>query len=181
IDTLALSSETNGPLTVTPSILAMNYVDASGGITTPNYDDQVTDPILMHHGLTLTVGGSAIELHSLGINIVNNLDGDHFVNSQTRTVIPEGRREIDLTMGLDWDVATMTTRAIWTNFLAGDTAALIATYSDGSSSVTLSFPYVTYSGIPAGADGPDAVAVDVTASADDSGPALSDAMTVSGL
>ena len=112
IDTLELASETNGPLLIHPSMLAMNYTDAVGGSVTPSYDDQVTYPILMHHGLTLTVDGDAIELNKLNLTISNNLDGDHFVNSQFRTVIPEARREIALTLGCDWDIQTMTTEAV---------------------------------------------------------------------
>ncbi len=181
IDTLELASETNGHLLIHPTMLAMNYTDAVGGSTTPSYDDQVTYPILMHHGLTLTVDGSAIELNKLNLTLNNNLDGDHFVNSQYRTVIPEGRREIALTLGCDWDIQTMTTRAVWTKFLSGSTAALIATYSDGSNTVVFTLPYVRIGAVPVSAGGVEPLYPDVTAFADDSGPAVSDAMTIGGL
>lgn len=181
IDTLELSSEANGPLLIHPSMLAMNYVEGAGGSTTPSYDNQVTHPILMHHGLILTVDGSAIELNKLNLTLNNNLDGDHFVNSQFRTVIPETRREIALTLGCDWDLQTMTTRAVWTKFLNGATAELIAKYSDGSNDVTFTLPYVRITAVPAVADGVDPIYPDVTAVADDSGPAVSDALTISGL
>lgn len=181
IDTLELASEVNGPLLIHPSMLAMNYTDAIGGSTTPSYDDQVTYPILMHHGLTLTVDGSSIELNKMNLTLNNNLDGDHFVNSQFRTVIPETRREIALTLGCDWDTQTMVTRAVWTKFLSGSTAALVATYTDGSNSVAFTMPYVRITAVPGVADGVDAMYPDVTAMADDSGPAVSDALTVAGL
>lgn len=181
VGTLELSSETNGPLTIHPTLVGMGYSDGAGGVTTPSYDDQVTYPILMHHGLTLTVGGNAIELHRFNATIENNLNMDHFVNSQYRTVVPEGRREINLTLGLDWDTLTMVTRAIWTNFLAGTTAQLVARYSDGVHYVSFTFPYVRYTGAPLGTEGVGDIVFDVTAAVDDSGPGVTDSMTVAGL
>lgn len=178
VGSLEMTSDTNGPLVLHPTFVGMGYTGAAGGITTPSYDDQDNYPILMHHGLTLTVGGSAIELHNLGLTILNNPEEGHFVNSQTRTAIPEGRREINLSLGLDWDIQTMTTRAVWTDFLAGNTASLIATYSDGSHSAAFTMGYVSYTGAPIGVDGPGAMTVDVSAVADDSGPASSDALVV---
>jgi hypothetical protein len=121
--------------------------------------------------------GGAIELHSIGHTINNNLADDHFVNSQYRTTIPEQRRTIELALNVDWDELTMVTRGLWTKFLSGATAALVAVYTDGAHTLTLTYPYVTVTGVPVGTDGPDYMRVDVTAVADDSGPGVADAMT----
>jgi hypothetical protein len=72
----------------------------------------------------------------------------------------------------------MTTRGLWTKFLSGEVADVEIILSDGTNTVTLDMPYVTISGIPVAVGGPEAIATDVTAHADDSGPGVADALTV---
>ena len=179
VNTLTMSSATNEPLLFAAACFGMNYVDAVGNVTTPTYDDQASNPIYMHSGMTLTVDSSSvIDVHSLSCEFSNGLNGDHFANSATRTVVPEGKREIGLTLNLDWDSVPMTDRGVWTKFLSGATASISAQYSDGSNTLTFAWPYVVYTGVPVDISDAGDITSDVPARACASAPGTRDEMTV---
>jgi len=144
IGTLVLSSESNNPLMINCNdILAMSIADDVAGTATSPIRT-ITDGLMMHHGLTVTVDGGTITCNSHVLNLENMLEDDHFQNSQSRTAIPEGDRIIHGTIIPDWSVANAVTRQTWTKFVSGATASIAAAYTDGTNILTLTMPRCHY-------------------------------------
>ena len=144
IGTLELNSESNLPLVVNVNdILAMSIADAVAGTQTAPIRT-ITDNLMMHHGLTLTVDGGSVTCNSMNTVIENMLEDDHFQNSRSRTAIPEGDRIVRGSMVPDWSVANAVTRGTWTKFVSGATASITAAYGDGTNTLTLTMPRCHY-------------------------------------
>jgi len=144
IGTLELTSESNNPLIVNVSdVIAMSVADAVAGTAT-SPTRTITNALMMHHALTLTVDGSAMYCNSYAMTINNALEDDHFQNSVSRVAIPEGDRIITGSVVADWSVLNAVTRGTWTKFVSGATASLSAAYSDGTNTLTFTMPRVHY-------------------------------------
>ena len=181
INQMQMQSSANNPVEVTASILPMSIaVGAAGSETTPDYGTTQNSPILMHHTLTLTYGGQTITCHSCNLTINNALEDDHWENSQSRTALPEGDRIITVNFGINWNVANMTTKAVWTNFVAsnGTNAALTYALTDGSTTWTFTMSNLELLTIPPASGGRGRVAPEVTAEAKSSAITADDALTI---
>lgn len=177
ITTLEMTSESNGPLVVTPTVVPMNVSDAAAGTgTSPTRT--ITDVLLMHHNLTLTVDAGTIYANSFGLTIDNLVEDDHFQNSQSRTAVPEGDRTVMGTVSMDWNVANAVTRGAWTKFLSGATASITAVYTDGTNILTFVMANCHYTaGGPAQADSRGTVPWEVPFQAKSSNAGISDELT----
>jgi len=180
IGTTELTSESNMPMLVSlDNILAMSVTDAAAGTQT-SPTRTITDSYIMHHGLTLTVDGGSMYCNSFMLRIGNELEEDHFQNSQSRTAIPEGDRLVVGQLVPDWSVANAVTRGTWTKFLSGATASITAAYSDGSNTLTFTMPYVHYheGTRPPSVDGRGTIFDDVNFQAKASAAGSADEITV---
>lgn len=155
IGTLELTSESNNPLIVNVNdVIAMSVTDAvAGTATTPVRT--ITDNLIMHHGLTMTVDGGSVYCNSLNLTLSNALEDDHFQNSVSRTAVPEGDRLVTGELTVDWSIANAVTRGMWTKFVSGATASITAAYSDGTNTLTFTMAQCHYheGDRPVGADG----------------------------
>jgi hypothetical protein len=95
VATATFSSDQNNPLTLAIEALGKNRV---GGATFPSLTNLTVKRPYTHHELTVSIDGTAYKVQSSRLSINNNLDGNRFLNSQTRTEIPEGERLVQLVL-----------------------------------------------------------------------------------
>jgi hypothetical protein len=175
ITTLELASESNGPLVVTVTVVPMGVTT---GVTADAATRTISDPLMMHHHLTLTIDGGSVYCNSLGLTLDNAVEDDHFQNSQSRTAVPEGDRLVSGNIAIDWNAANAVTRGIWTKFLSGATASLAMAYNDGTNTLTFTMAQVKYTaGGPPQADGRGTIPWEVPFSALSSAAGTQDEIT----
>lgn len=93
-----------------------------------------TDKPFIHGQLTLSLGGSSRQIDNFGITIDNALILDRFLNSLTRTELPESDRNITLECDNPFTIGDI---ALYEIAIAG--IAGVATFTNGLSVLTFTF------------------------------------------
>jgi len=105
INTATFRSGPNQPLQLEMDIQGKTE---TAGITFPSIASTVTNvPPYIHHEMVLTLGGTAYECSACEISIGNVLMLDRFMNSQSRTELPEQDRKITLKVTVPFSVTTL--------------------------------------------------------------------------
>lgn len=122
VNTATFTSQPNQPLRLE---LDVQGITETGGITFPSIAGTLSEKApYIHHDLTLTLNGSARKCSRLVVTINNGLILDRFMNSQSRTELPESDRIITIAADLpfgdesnlyDLSVAGIDGDAEWAN------------------------------------------------------------------
>lgn len=99
---------------------------------------------LTHRDSVLKIDTAAIPVEEISIEIENVLDADQFFNSQERLAVPETDRKVGGSVTPPWNADAYT--AALTKFYSGETAAIEATWTDGTHGLVVSLPQVYFTG-----------------------------------
>lgn len=133
VNTAQFASGMNRLLTLTMDLQGKTE---TGGITFPSISNTLTllQPYI-HHNLVVTLNSVTYVLDNVEVNINNALVLDRFLNSQTRTALPEGDRII--TLAADFPFGDETD-ALYNLAVAGIPGS--AVWTNGTVSLTFTFP-----------------------------------------
>jgi hypothetical protein len=139
VDQWSFSSSPNQALRLAMQIEALSEtVGNSGTFPSLTYD---TGAPFVHHDTSgaVSIGGTAYECASIQITGSNALKKDRFVNSQTRTELPETDREIRLSLLVPY---TSDTVSLYNGGTSG--VDVVITYTNGGLSVAFTFGKVIF-------------------------------------
>ena len=148
VNSAKISSRMNQPVQLAMDIQGKTETP---GITFPNITATLSllQPYI-HHNLVCTLGGSAYNVDNVEVDLSNALVLDRFLNSQTRTALPEGDRIITVAADFPFGDAT---DSLYNLAVAGLTSTNTLVWSNGAYSLTLTFVK-----LQAPTDGPEIVA-----------------------
>lgn len=135
VDKLTIASSAGSPvLTATLDILGKTETLGAAG-TFPSISASLTsDQPFLHQQLVCTLNSVVVLVYDVVITVDNMLDGSRFLNSQTRTDIPETGRRITVSMANPFNATDV---ALYNIAVAGITGTLV--YTNGSRVLTFSF------------------------------------------
>lgn len=135
INTMTLRASSGGVLTCGLDYLGLTEA-ASGSLTpTPTHNP----PYVMSE-CVLTIGGVAHPISEIVVAITNNLHGDSFYNSLTRTQIPAGRHVTTVTPTIPFDDAAA--EAMRVVGITGATCTVV--FTKGSNVLTFTIPNLKF-------------------------------------
>lgn len=97
VNTAVFSSDANTPLTLALETLGLTR---SEGATFPSLSNMTVKRPYTHHECTLSIDSASYAPAQVQLSVNNNLDGNRFFNSQSRTAILEGERLVQLSVML---------------------------------------------------------------------------------
>ena len=97
----------------------------------------------MFHDAVLTIGGTSYEFRECSVSIDHHLILDRFMNSQSRTELPETDRSVTVALSLPFNSTTL---ALYDTGVNG--AAVTLTWTNGSLFFKITLPYVQFPANP---------------------------------
>lgn len=150
VDTLTLSGSAGEALTLDLDLVGVDYDDTRSDLPTLNYD--LASRPFVFSGMVLTYGGVVRKTAEATLTVRHNLDRGRFFNSATLTNGVQQNRVITLAFNLP----SGENPGIWTNGIAGVTAAMVWTNAAGDQ-FAISAPDVRFEPVspstPANAEG----------------------------
>lgn len=135
VNKLTIGSSAGSPV-LTAGLEIMGKTEAIGNAGTfPAISGTLTtDQPFLHQQLVCTLNSVVVKVDDVVITVDNMLDGSRFLNSQTRTDIPEQGRRITLDLANPYNVDDV---ALYNIAVAGISGTLV--YTNGSRVLTFSF------------------------------------------
>jgi len=137
VNTAVFSSDANTPLTMALETLGLTRTD---GATFPTLTNLTTKRPYTHHECTLSIDSASYAPAQVQLSINNNLDGNRFLNSQSRTAILEGERLVQLAVMLAFGSSEYAAFKAM-NLNAG--VAAVLTYAYGAEELEFTMPAVS--------------------------------------
>jgi hypothetical protein len=137
VDRAIFRSQAGEPLQLTLEVLGLDESVGNAG-TFPSLSIDTTTSFFLFQDLTLSIGGNAYPAQSFELIVDNHLEANRFLNSATRSSLPERDRTITLNTHLPYGDAT----AGYATGVNG--VAVVATFTNGNTSLSFSLSAVQF-------------------------------------
>lgn len=160
-----LSATQGGPLTFACQI--EGKTETAGTVTGLSALTPSLATPYMFYDASLTIGGTTYQFKEFNVTIDNGLKLDRFMNSVSRTDLPETDRSVSVSLGLPF---TSDTLALYDTGATG--AAVNITLTNGTVSLLIAMPYVQFPAQPHEMPGRDEILLPLSGQAMKSGSSL---------
>lgn len=137
VNTAVFSSDPNTPLTLALETIGLTRAD---GASFPSLSNLTAKRPYTHHECTLSIDGDAYTPAQVQLSVNNNLDGNRYLNSQSRTAILDGERLIQLAVMLPFGSSEY---AAFKDMDLNAGLEAVLTYAYGAESLAFTMPAVS--------------------------------------